>query len=116
MLLNTMTALSAALFAVLLALWIAGLELYVGSNPQFFIVSRSGDLDVGISQRTVTIPLLIPVIITVLLPVHWFHGWCTARERRRDAARPPHLCAVCGYDLRATPDRCPECGNVPGGR
>jgi hypothetical protein len=55
----------------------------------------------------------------LLIVPHWFAALSFAalpgyrlasRLRRR---QPPGLCPSCGYDLRATPDRCPECGTIP---
>ena len=58
---------------------------------------------------SLTVSHWVVVLVASITPLAWLVRE-VCRGRRRWAA---HLCAHCGYDLRATPARCPECGSVP---
>ena len=64
-----------------------------------------GDLSEAMHYSSVDdVPLWLACLLTAIMPLAWLRGF-TRRLRRS-----PNVCGICGYDLSATPDRCPECG------
>ena len=62
------------------------------------------------SLHTAIIPMWLPFLLTGVTA-----AWplLSPSARRRRARLAEGRCVSCGYDLRATPDRCPECGQIP---
>ncbi|HZL36418.1 MAG TPA: hypothetical protein VFC78_13950 [Tepidisphaeraceae bacterium] len=61
------------------------------------------------TREWVVIPLWLAAIMMGALPILWVRR----RAARAKSLRAGHRqCRRCGYDLRATPDRCPECGTI----
>jgi hypothetical protein len=106
-----------------------------GWNASFWPIYRGEEGDYGADPRTgtnfgfrferwkanwpnlvgdawiVTFPYWVPTLGFLIPPILAVIGWW--RSRRRILRAVAGICSQCGYDLRATPDRCPECGTIP---
>ena len=63
----------------------------------------------ALDVRLASCPDWAVALCLLAAPVAW-----TCLMLRRRSRRNPNLCPRCHYDLRATPDRCPECGTPVG--
>lgn len=112
---------------------------FTQSDPQYWIISQAGkavlcrqvgrDWDnplakfdfLGITfgggwgKNSLLWNLAIPywILISLSLVLPSLFVWLAWRSRLESRRQSHGLCPQCGYDLRATPDCCPECGAVP---
>ena len=91
------------------SLWPQSAEMFSGGEfPVFEPPSAGGTITISYAKfgqriRVTFVPYWIPVAAVAVVFV------LTLAVRRR---APAGHCRRCGYDLRASPDRCPECGTA----
>jgi hypothetical protein len=66
----------------------------------------------GAAESTyVSVPYWFLALLAAAAPLWKWRA--VARQRRLQRLRQKGICLNCGYDLRASPERCPECGTIP---
>ena len=81
------------------------LSARVGRVSATFLTLRGRD---ALISTGIAIPYWLLSALTFVPPVALTTQWVRRRRQVRLG-----LCPSCGYDLRATRERCPECGAVP---
>jgi len=81
--------------------WLLSFE----SNDTWIVSDPSFVLGFGHRSWTHGTDYFLPIWLFV-----WLSFFFALRSFTRSRPFPNGCCQTCGYDLRATPDRCPECG------
>jgi len=110
---NILAVMMAALFAILLMLVAIGFCKRMGDhNPprDFRAVKQESKnaLEEPAPMLGIDFVAWHLLLITGAVPLAWLISRIFLREEA------PGFCPTCGYDMRATPQRCPECGTVAG--
>jgi hypothetical protein len=95
------------LYALAVLSAVVGLEL---ASPEFH--SR-GYFQVGIVQFPDSMESVVAVTPLVCAMVFVLSGCLLLLDDSKSRGYRYWVCLKCGYDLRATPSRCPECGTIP---
>jgi len=78
------------------------------NNPHYSRDKSDNRLVLVGYSSTLKIPFWFLLAISSILPLGT--AWAFVQRRKRERRREAGLCIQCGYDLRASGNRCPECG------
>jgi len=71
---------------------------------------RPADNHPTIKKFTIVfVPIWFMTLLFTILPMWWLLAY---RKRSKGYRLKRGLCLTCGYDMRASPDTCPECGHT----
>jgi hypothetical protein len=83
-----------------------------GGKPKFAGSGVTIETDYCLRFASHRLTFSAALVLLLICPAMWLLSK-TIRHFEKSSDLRSGLCTMCGYDLRATPERCPECGTIP---